>query len=207
MIKLVIISFLLFIPLSILNSQGTTVSGSISPGVETSIIKVEKKDKTTLFKKSENVLLVKSESDYREFIQYYSQHARVPEINSFNIVSSFRKNIRFGGFWEGYAIVNFTPDMFIQPFDFLSVYASHNYSKYVPIKSVKENFKSLAIQGAAILAIDNTVKFLLANNYMIQSIVSFAAKNLIIGMLSNPVKDKKKFIEYKYYFYSVKIKF
>jgi len=206
-IKLVLISFLLIIQASILNSQLIRISGNVTSACETSLIKIDKQDKNTLFKNAENVLLVKSESDYREFIQYYSQHAKAPDNNSFNIVSSFRKNIRFGGFWQNYAIVNFTPDMFIQPTDYLSLYASHNYSKFIKVSSIKENIKPLLAEGTAILAIDNIIKFLLANNQMIQSILSFAAKNLVIGLLNNSANKNKNTPEYKYFFYSVKIRF
>ena len=202
--KLVIISFFLYFPVNYLIAQNLTVSGNAVSDDEVSLITVEKKDKTTLFKNTEDMLTLKSEVDYRAYMQNTMNQGKAPEIPSFNIVSSFRKNIRFGGFYEGYAIINFTPDMFIQPFGFINIYASHNFSKYIPITSIKENFKSLAIEGAAILAIDNSVKFLFSFNRMIQSIVSFAAKNLVIGMIKN---EQKSLLEFKYYYYSVSIRF
>ena len=131
---------------------------------------------------------------------------------SFNIVSSFRSNIRFGGFWDKYAIINFTPQMFIKPFDFISIYANHNTSCFVPIKAVKEHFKSLAVQGAAVLAVDNSVKFLLSSNSLISAIVSFAAKNVAIYYIMKSfnkgnITNDNKIVDYQNYYYAFSVRF
>jgi len=202
--NLVIIFLLLLIPLLKIYSQEPGTH-SISSGVEEkSLIKLEKKDKITLFKDPLTNLMVKSEIDYRNYI-HVNTHPQKPQVNnSFNIISSFRKNIHFGGFWEGYAIINFTPDVFIQPLDFVSIYASHNYSNYVPVSQLKENIKMLLAEGAAILAIDNAAKFLFTHNQIIQSVVNFTLKNIMIGMIKS---NKKSLLEFKHYFYSVRIRF
>lgn len=207
--KLVIIFFLLLIPALNSVSQVTKLKGNVSFNEETpSIIKVNKEEKKSLLKSTEDNLTLKSEQEYRIYIQQQNVMQRsVPEDNSFNLVSSFRKNVRFGGIWGGYAVVNFTPNMLIQPVDFISIYASHNFRNFIPMKSIKENIKPLIIEGAAVLAIDNTLKFLLSSNKIIQAIVSFAAKNIIINMLNDPKQKKTKLGDYRSYYYSLSIRF
>jgi len=141
-----------------------------------------------------------------------SENTLKEEKPSFNLVSSFRSNIRFGGFWDKYAIINFTPEMYIKPFDFISLYANHRISCFVPVKAVKEHFKSLAVQSAAILAVDNSVKFLISSNSLIRSIISFAAKNLVIYYIMKSfnkgnITNENKIIDYENYYYSVSIRF
>lgn len=128
---------------------------------------------------------------------------------SFNIVSSFRGNIRFGGFWDKYAIINFTPDMYIKPFEFLSIYANHNLSYFVPVNAAKEHFKILAIQSAAILVIDNSVKHLLPYSSMIKSICSFVLKNIVIFCLKKPVLEggDDHIMEFDQLYYSLSLSF
>ena len=127
--------------------------------------------------------VIQSVELYRYSFDLLQKTRIVKEENTFNIVSSFRQNIRFGGFWDRYAIVNFTPDMFIKPFDFISIYAVHNTSYFIPIIAVKEHFRLMAIQSMAILAIDNTIKFLLPAGKMIKSIAGFVLKNIVINSL------------------------
>lgn len=131
------------------------------------------------------------------------------EENTFNIVSSFRQNIRFGGFWDRYAIVNFTPDMYIKPFDFISIYAVHNSSYFIPIKAVKEHFKLMAIQSAAVLAIDNSVKYLLPVNKMIKAIAGFILKNIVMSSLLSDIinKGSDRIFEQGNYYCAVSIRF
>lgn len=123
-----------------------------------------------------------------------------------NIISSFKSNIHFAGFWDHYAIINFTPDMYVKPFEFISFYASHNTSIYVPISEAKSYVKSLAIKSIAIVAIDNTIKFLLPPNKILQSLAGFAAKNIIMSFLKTTSASNSS-LEFKYYYYSVSIRF
>ncbi len=98
--------------------------------------------------------------------------------------------------------------MFIQPFGFISIYASHNSSMYVPVKEIKENIKSLIIEGAAVMAVDNAVKFLFSFNNIAQSVSGFALKNIAISILRNSLKTSSNgMLEFKYFYYSVSIKF
>jgi hypothetical protein len=127
---------------------------------------------------------------------------------SFNIVSSFRSNIRFGGFWGKYAIVNFTPSMLLQPFEFISVYANHNFSCFIPIEGIKEHMEMLCIQGAAVLAVDNSVKLVFGSRKIIPSIAGFIAKTIIINsvMASINKNKKNKILDYRSYYYSISIR-
>ncbi len=128
----------------------------------------------------------------------------------FNILSSsYRNNIRFGGFWENYAIINFTPSVYIRPLDFISIYANHRHSCFIPVEGIKEHAKLIIIQGAAVLAVDNAMKFLFGSGDIIPSVAAFAVKSIIINSLMSSVNNNKKnkIKDYKSYYYSVSIRF
>ncbi|MEO8511933.1 MAG: hypothetical protein ABI543_00105 [Ignavibacteria bacterium] len=146
---------------------------------------------------------------YRYSFDLMQTSRKLKEESTFNIVSSFRQNIRFGGFWDRYAIVNFTPDMYIKPFDFMSIYAVHNSSYFIPIKAVKDHFKLMAIQSAAILAIDNTVKFFLPMSRMLKAIAGFVLKNIVINGLMKDIlsRGSDKIFEQGNYYCAVSIRF
>lgn len=146
---------------------------------------------------------------YRYSFDMMQKSRTIKEESSFNIVSSFRQNIRFGGFWDRYAIVNFTPDMFIKPFDFISIYAVHNSSYFIPIKAVKEHFKLMAIQSAAVLAIDNSIKYLLPVNKMIKAIAGFVLKNVVMNSLLDKIinSGKDRIFEQGSYYCAVSFRF
>ena len=157
---------------------------------------------------------VKSEAKLIPVLYRYSTEVLNPnrpakEERTFNIVSSFRGNIRFGGFWDRYAIVNFTPVMYIKPFDFLSIYANHNLSYFIPIKAVKEHFKLMAIQSAAVLIIDNSIKHLFPASGMIKSICSFLLKNIVIFYMKKPLRENgnDRILEFDQLYYSISLRF
>ena len=151
----------------------------------------------------------KSEELYRYSFDLLQKSKVLKEERTFNIVSSFRQNIRFGGFWDRYAIVNFTPDMYIKPFDFLSVYAVHNSSYFIPVKAIKEHFRLLAIQSAAILVIDNSVKHLMPAGKMIRTITGFLLKNIVINTLLDDIlsRGSDRIFEQGSYYCAVSIRF
>jgi hypothetical protein len=128
--------------------------------------------------------------------------------SAFSLVSSVRKNIRFAGFWKRFAIINFTPNVFLQPNDYVSIYANHTYSCLIPIKGIKEHFKMLCIQGVSILVVDNIEKFVFGGNKMIPSIVGFALKTVIIKSVMSTINKGKKNRIYDNisYYYSVSIR-
>lgn len=151
----------------------------------------------------------KSEELYRYSFDLLQKSKVLKEERTFNIVSSFRQNIRFGGFWDRYAIVNFTPYMYIKPFDFLSVYAVHNSSYFIPVKAIKEHFRLLAIQSAAILVIDNSVKHLMPAGKMIRTITGFLLKNIVINTLLDDIlsRGSDRIFEQGSYYCAVSIRF
>ena len=181
-------------------------SDNINLNSTKSIIRVEPSVNESLY---ETQFKSKNEELYRYSFDLLQKSKVLKEEQTFNIVSSFRRNIRFGGFWERYAIVNFTPDMFIKPFDFLSIYAVHNSSYFIPIKAVKEHFKLMAIQSAAILVIDNTVKHLLPASGMIKSVTGFILKNVVINTLLDDIlkNGSERIFEQGSYYCSVSIRF
>lgn len=160
-------------------------------------------------KSSENTAPVKSVELYRYQVDLMQKNKVIKEESSFNIISSFRQNIRFGGFWDRYAIVNFKPDMFIKPFEFLSIYAVHNSSYFIPITAVKEHFKLMALQSAAILAIDNTIKHFMPAGKIIKSVTGFLLKNIVMNTMLGKIKSNgnDKIFEQGSYYCAVSIRF
>lgn len=132
---------------------------------------------------------------------------------TFDLMSSVGSNISFGGFWDKYAVINFTPQINIKPVSFISIYANHYLNCFIPLNGVKEYSRSLILQGIAILAIDNSMKlFLNSSNSWISSIVSFAAKNILINILikpsiNNSSKSPSPVLKYENYYYSMSITF
>ncbi|HWA05262.1 MAG TPA: hypothetical protein VG961_01850 [Ignavibacteria bacterium] len=187
--------------------QETTETGTVNiSNTSKYLLREESKSKELNSEKSGEVRSIEL---YRYTIDLMQKSRTIKEENTFNIVSSFRQNIRFGGFWDRYAIVNFTPDMFIKPFDFMSIYAVHNSSYFIPIKAVKEHIKLMAVQGAAILAIDNTIKHLLPASKMIKAITGFLLKNVVINSLLGQILNKgsDRIFEQGSYYCSVNIRF
>ena len=135
------------------------------------------------------------------------------ERNRFDIVSSFGKNISFGGFWENYAVVNFTPQINIQPAGFLSIYANHYLNCLIPLNSLKEYSGSVIMQGIAILSIDQSMKLFMQNKTSwISEIVSFAAKNLLLNLIIKPSinstsNSSSPSLQFENYYYSMSIAF
>lgn len=176
---------------------------------------VTEASRTPIYKSTKEINLIKaSEEKSKENIitginkqqPVILQHKSKTE--PFNIVSSFRSNIRFGGFWGKYAIVNFTPQVLVKPAGFISIYANHSTSCFIPMDGIKEHMEKLCIQGAAILAVDNTIKLFFGSDDMIPSIAGFIAKTLIINTVMSSVNknSKNKMYDFKSYYYSVSIR-
>ena len=168
-----------------------------------------KTGKTVITRKEENITVKEEAVLYRYGLSFQQDKKNEKEFQKFDIVSSFRSNIRFGGFWENYAIVNFTPDMYLMPDDFISIYASHNISYFVPLNGLKENLKSMAIQGAAILAIENSVRLFTDKRSITVRIVSFLLKNAVLMGLQKSITSGKKenVLLNRYFYYSVSLRF
>src|SRR5437868_5704246 len=157
MIKLVIICFFISSLGIIISYAQDNTDDKINTNSESrrknSILNLNKPDNISLTKNDESENFNLFEISIRNSTKPILHPDKTPEKPNFNIVSSFRNNIHFAGFWNGYAILNFTPSMFIQPLDFISIYANHNISMYIPVKGIKENIESLIVEGAAVLAV------------------------------------------------------
>lgn len=129
--------------------------------------------------------------------------------SAFTLVSSVRKNIRFAGFWKRFAIINFTPNVSLQPADNISLYANHTYSCLIPIKGIKEHFKMLCIQGVSILVVDNIEKFVFGGKKIIPAIAGFVLKTMIINSVMSTINKgkKNKIYDNISYYYSVSVSF
>lgn len=168
---------------------------------------------------SKKISIIKTEESINEAMlekklyEFELSNRRVEPKNipyKFDIVSSFRSNIRYGGFWDKYAIINFTPEMYIKPFDFISVYAIRNMSFWVPIDGIKQNFRSMALRSAAILAADNSVKLFLRNEKVLGPVVGFLLKNFFLYLVNKTEKDsdsKNDLKNYDNHYYAVSIRF
>jgi hypothetical protein len=211
MIKMVIIFLFFafsFVEVSIAQEIIPGPTTSADNGENNSVLKVNKQARnSTVTVKIENS---QDNSDIllHQYTNSFLYNKNKPEVfHSPNIISSFRSNVNFGGMWGGYAIINFTPQMNIKPFDFISIYANHSSSMFIPISEVKSYVKSLAIKGAAVLAIDNSLKFLIPANQLLQSVIGFTLKNVAIGLLEKSLNKPGQTIEFKYYYYSINIRF
>src|SRR5205085_9733266 len=151
MLKLVIFCILLpSMGISISKAQNIATEKPLTNTENTnrnSIIKINKSSNNSETKNYDSDFYNSFENSVRNSTKPILNPDRVPEKPKLDIVSSYRNNIHFGGFWNGYAILNFTPTMYIQPFSFISIYANHNFSNYVPLKDIEQNFKSLFIEG------------------------------------------------------------
>ncbi len=192
-------------------SQGSVIlTNTIPPdnGENNSVLKINKPGKNILVSVHDENPQDNSDILLHEYTNSFLYNKNKQEVfHSPNIISSFRSNINFGGMWSGYAIINFTPQMSIMPFDFISIYANHSSSMFIPLSGIKSYVKSLAIKGAAVLAIENSVKFLIQSNQLVQSVIGFTLKNIAIGLLEKTLNKPGETIEFKNYYYSVNIRF
>lgn len=172
-----------------------------------SVIKLSKESKSLPLMNKDDNALDNSDVALHQHTNAIFLQKKTEVFHPPGIVSSFRSNVNFGGFYGRYAIINFTPQMSIKPFDFINIYANHSSSVYVPISEVKNYFKSLAIKGAAVLAIENSLRFVLPPNQMIQSLAGFILKNLVISVLEKSMYKPDAVVEFKNYYYAVNIRF
>ncbi len=209
--KMVIILFIILISASGEAMGQNSLTDEPRPAPENhdnnSVIKIKQDSKNVSSINKDDNPLDNSDVLLHEYTNSQFQHKKTEVFHAPGIVSTFRSNINFGGFWAGYAIINFTPQMSIKPFDFINIYANHSSSMYVPITEVKSYFKSLAIKGAAVLAIENSLRFVLPPNQMVQSLTGFVLKNLVISLIERSLYKPDAVLEFKNYYYSVNIRF
>jgi hypothetical protein len=130
----------------------------------------------------------------------------------FDLVSSVGSNISFGGIYEKYAFVNFTPNMYISPVDDIQIYANHNLVKVVPLEELNNAAGSLILQSIVLVAAENTINILVNERTWVSDLVTFTLKNILIGMLVRPaVKTGNRkmipWIQDESFYYSVGVRF
>jgi hypothetical protein len=184
---------------------------SISPETEsTPVTQMRSVDKFSIIKSEESfkyAALEKAVYDFQFSVKSNRPKNIIPQLD---IISSFRSNIRFGGFWDKYTIINFTPQMYIKPVDFISIYAIHQTSFFVPIDGIKPNIRSMALRSAAVILVDNSVKIFLGSSKVIGPVLGFLAKNLLIYTVNKMEKEadkKNNLISYDHHYYSISIRF
>jgi hypothetical protein len=167
------------------------------------------KEVRTLVKPESEVDAAKEVILYRYPVDMLRPQSKIKPEKPLDVVGSFRSNIRFGGFWEKYAIVNFTPQVFIKPFDFLSIYAQHNISYFVPMEKIRENIKGFMIEGAAIMAVETTFRFLNSQQSLVGKVLNFLAKNLIITYMTGVIRKSEEngVMDFGHYYYSASVRF
>ena len=130
----------------------------------------------------------------------------------FDLVSSVGSNISFGGIYEKYAFINFTPNMFIRPADGIQIYANHNLLKVVPLEDINNAAGSLILQSIVLVAAENTINILVNERTWVSELVTFTLRNILIGMLVRPVvkTSNRKMIPWiqdESFYYSVGVRF
>ncbi len=130
-----------------------------------------------------------------------------------DFITSVSNNISFGGFWEKYAVVNFTPQLYIKPVGFISIYANHYLNCLIPVGEITEYSQTMILQSITILTVENSMKILFNNDVSwIAEVVTFAAKNLLLNTLikpaiSNSASSSSPILQYENYYYSMSIAF
>jgi hypothetical protein len=187
-------------------SPETAPDGTMSIDLGTrSVITAKRNDAITLDERKSvlpNSIANEQLQQFRKLIT--DQHKPVHTSPSGDLVSSFRSSVHFGGFWDKYVIINFTPDVYLKPSGSISIYASHLSSMWIPVHSIRSYFNSLAAEGFAIGAIETSVRLLGLNKYMASSVLSFLLKNVLMSILE-PAPKQNGLIKYKFYYYSMSI--
>lgn len=197
-----------------------SITGTIFAQNENPNEKKIKEDKTSAkinerYQESEMIQSInvnKGNLNYNPDVRLKFYEYKKEEKYSFDFVNSVGSNISFGGFWDKYAIINFTPNVFIRPADFISIYANNNLNCLVPLKGLDEHIKSITLQGFAVLAVDNSFKILFPSDHWVPQLISFAAKNVLINFVIKPsirngADAENPVLEFENYYYSLSINF
>jgi hypothetical protein len=180
---------------------------------ETSII-IESELNTDLIK--ENVLKTPTNEEL-SFILYRDRvtntlrdnlyQKKTKEEFSFNPVSSLNGNLKFGGFWDGGVDLYFAPEVYIQPFDGVSIYAVRHSHVYIPLEQMQDNIKPLVIETICLAAIENAVNFLTFEDKVLNGILNFALKNGFTYLTQSARKEEQLLPTWEYYYCSIGITF
>lgn len=193
------------------NKQNPLLNSSVNPGPS---VNKRSADNSSIIKpimtdNDQDMMILSMNKIYVEHTYQPPQPQNKHQDIKSRFVASFRENIHFAGFWNHYAILNFTPAVNLQPFDFITINASQNLSCYIPIHGIKEHFGTLVAHGVAILAVDNSVKLFFGTNRILPSIAGFVLKNIITTLITASFnkQSKNKVFSYNNYYYSMNIRF
>lgn len=165
---------------------------------------------------NEKVLDVGSEKE-KSFLQFRDQmtgtlrETLTKEVKReefhFNPVKSLNGNIKFGGFYNGGIDLFVAPDMYIQPFDGISIYAIRRKHTFIPLEKVQENIQPILLETVCLAAIENAVNYFTVGNKVLNGILNFALKNGFT-FLSQTTKDKKKRLPtWESFYFSIGVRF
>ena len=125
----------------------------------------------------------------------------------FNPIKSLNGNIKFGGLYNNRVDLYVAPDMFIKPFEGVSIYAIRKRHVYIPLEKIKENIPSLLLETLSLAAIENAVNYFTITDKVLNGILNFALKNGFT-FLSQTMKEKDKDIpSWEYYYFSIGVRF
>lgn len=125
----------------------------------------------------------------------------------FNPVKSLNGNIKFGGFYNGGIDLFVAPDMYIKPFDGISIYAIRRKHTFILLEKVQENIQPILLETVCLAAIENAVNYFTVGDKVLNGILNFALKNGFT-YLAQSTKDKKKRLPtWESYYFSIGVRF
>ena len=113
---------------------------------------------------------------------------------------------------ENFALLNFTPQLNIDPAEFLNIYANHYYNIFIPLGRAKDISSSVIINSFSLLILDGTSDLLFEDKNWIAQIAEFALKNCIINVFLKPKLTENQFsndkiLHFDNFYYSLRIIF
>ncbi|MCB0727569.1 MAG: hypothetical protein KDD00_08895 [Ignavibacteriae bacterium] len=203
--KTIFISILIFANVSVSQTTKITETIKISPETDLKVFQSAQE------KSSENKL--KKEFYYRiDNLEFNSSKFKKKEDYSFDILGNFGNNVSFGGFYESFAVINFTPQLNIKPAGFISVYANHYLNVLIPISRAREVSNSVLISSVSMLALEYAADLLFRNENWLAEIAEFAIKNCLLNLslkpgLKNYDSSGENILQFDNFYYSMSISF
>lgn len=175
-----------------------------SSTVNTNVFNVSESEDTYIIKKFERERIERLE------IELFRK--KVNDEYSFDFSTAVGSNVSIGGLWGRYAIINFTPQIYIKPIRNVEVYANHTVGCLIPLSGINKYYKSITLQSAALIVIDNSLKIFFPERKWITEAISFAAKVIIVNFVTKPaIKESSNtpspMYHYENFYYTVRITF